>query len=64
LLKSNLFFPLLSYSSLIGERWDKQRHRSLRVACLYFNPILLYAPGFTVDNEVPESMYDLWIEWW
>ncbi|XP_058754740.1 uncharacterized protein LOC131627905 [Vicia villosa] len=47
---------------IIDQRWDKQLHRSLHAAGLYLNPILRYAPGFTIDNEVTNGLIDLQLE--
>ncbi|XP_058741037.1 uncharacterized protein LOC131613381 [Vicia villosa] len=48
---------------IIDQRWDKQLHRPLHAAGLYLNPILCYAPGFTIDNEVTNAcLIDLPLE--
>ena len=32
-------------------------HRPLHVAGLFLNPMLRYAPSFTVDDEIVSGMY-------
>lgn len=53
-------FPFFSYNPIwkrIDDRWDRQLHRPLHAAGLFLNPMLCYAPNFTVDDEIVNGMY-------
>lgn len=53
-------FPFFSYNpiwKIIDDRWDRQLHRPLHAAGLFLNPMLRYAPNFTVDDEIVNGMY-------
>ncbi|KAF1884233.1 hypothetical protein Lal_00035303 [Lupinus albus] len=43
---------------IIDDRWDKQLYRPLHVVGYFLNPQLHYAPGFTVDLEVRNGLFD------
>lgn len=53
----SLFFSYNPIWKIIDDRWDRQLHRPLHVAGLFLNPMLRYAPNFTVDDEVVNGMY-------
>ncbi|VFQ77378.1 unnamed protein product [Cuscuta campestris] len=44
--------------SVIDLRWNKQLHRPLHAAGYYLNPRMHYSPGFKVDYEVKQGVYD------
>ncbi|KAF1885331.1 hypothetical protein Lal_00029220, partial [Lupinus albus] len=46
-----------AYNSL-EDRWDRQLHRPLHAAGYFLNPQLHYVPGFTVDLEVRNGLFD------
>lgn len=60
-LLTAFYLLLFSYKPLWGiidERWDKQLHRPLHVACYYLNPKLHYSSNFKDDYEVKRGLYD------
>lgn len=59
-IRTNFNGAARSYNSLwkiIDDRWDRQLHRPLHAAGLFLNPMLRFAPEFTVDDEIVNGMY-------